>query len=129
MKKILSPVGSMQSITHAVVGVSACPDAAGKTVNPKAFASNPVPSKKRTNQSTYSNGYHARGPRPANGTTKGGNTGVMPGKKKSTGGLYPKSQSSDHLSGTHSSKKALVRSKQSASQTILKTHGEAQIAA
>ena len=53
---------------------------------------------------------------------------MIPGKKKSTGGLYPKSQSSDHLSGTHSSKKALVRSKQSASQTILKTH-DAQIVA
>ena len=128
MKKVLSPVGSMQSITHAVVGVSAGPESASKTVNLKAFASNPVPSKKRTNQSTHSNGYHARGPRPATGATKGGNPGVIPGKKKSTGGLYPKSQSSDHLSGTHSSKKALVRSKQSASQTILKTH-DAQIVA
>ena len=50
------------------------------------------------------------------------NPGSIHNKKKSTGGLYAKSQSSERLSGTHSSKKALVRSKQSASQTILKNH-------
>ena len=88
----------------------------GKAVSIKPFASNPVPNKKRaSHHPSHSNGVHAKGSRQAVGTAKGGNPGTMPGKKKSTGGLYAKSQSSEHLSGTQGSKKALVRSKQSAS--------------
>lgn len=121
MKKVLSPVGSGVSISNAVVGVSAGTDTVGKGVSTKPFASNPVPSKKRApGQSAHSNSHQAKGLRPGIGAAKGGNAGTAPGKrKKSTGVLYLKSQSSERLSGTHSSKKALVRGKQSASQTIL----------
>ena len=116
MKKVLSPVASGVSISNAVVGVSTGVDTVSKGVSAKAFASNPVPAKKRApGQSTQSSSHQAKGIAAA----KGGNAGTAPGKrKKSTGVLYLKSQSSERLSGTHSSKKALVRGKQSASQTI-----------
>ena len=121
IKKVLSPVGSAASIHLAGVAVSTGADTASKAVSSQPYATNPVPSRRRAlGPSALANGQLAKGSRLVTGAAKEGHAGTAPGKrKKSTGGLYAKSQSSEHLSGTPRSKKALPRGKQSASQTVL----------